>query len=166
MKKIVRALLIILIQVLCELYLNLGAYIYLAIFPYLILTLPYKIKTLPAMVISFGLGLLIDLLSNGVMGLNAGALTAMALFRQRFVSILVNVRNLGASDSPSLNLFGHFKFFVFSLLSASVFFITYILFDSMGFHPFLFNLLRLMLCVVINTVLWSILSFILQDRGR
>ena len=82
MRKAISIILIIVIQLLIDNYLNLGLYLYVAIFPFLILTLPYRYKTIPTMLLSFLLGLSIDFLSNGVLGLNAGALTAMAFVRQ------------------------------------------------------------------------------------
>lgn len=165
MRKAISIILIIVIQLLIDNYLNLGLYLYVAIFPFLILTLPYRYKTIPTMLLSFLLGLSIDFLSNGVLGLNAGALTAMAFVRQGLLQTLVNEQSMGKYDSPAIKGLGFVRFFFYILLSYLIFIFFYILFDNMGFSPFGFNLLKLTFSTLVNGVIMIIICGITERRG-
>ena len=73
-------LLIICQVVMCN-YTDLGPYIMLTMLPAMVLCIPTGISTAVCMVIAFASGLTVDWLSEGLLGLNAAALTAVALVR-------------------------------------------------------------------------------------
>lgn len=162
MRKAIIVIFIVIIQLILNSYINLGLYIYLVIFPFIILTLPYRVKTIPAMLLSFLLGLAIDFLSNGVLGLNAGALTAMALCRQSFLQMLINEQSMGKYDTPSIKEIGFLKFSTYIILSFIIFFVSYIFLDNMGFSPFGFNLLKLLVSTLVNSFLMIIICIVTQ----
>lgn len=162
MRKAIIVIFIVIIQLILNSYINLGLYIYLVIFPFIILTLPYRVKTIPAMLLSFLLGLAIDFLSNGVLGLNAGALTAMALCRQSFLQMLINEQSMGKYDTPSIKEIGFLKFSTYIILSFIIFFVSYIFIDNMGFSPFGFNLLKLLVSTLVNSFLMIIICIVTQ----
>jgi hypothetical protein len=162
MRKALIVIFIVIIQLILNSYINLGLYIYLVIFPFIILTLPYRVKTIPAMLLSFILGLAIDFLSNGVLGLNAGALTAMALCRQSFLQMLINEQSMGKYDTPSIKEIGFLKFSTYIILSFIIFFVSYIFLDNMGFSPFGFNLLKLLVSTLVNSFLMIIICIVTQ----
>lgn len=163
-KKILYCILLIAIQLLLDNYLDLGIYIYLFIVPYFILFLPYRYKTIPTMFLAFFAGLAIDFLSNGVLGLNAGALTTMALFRQSFMQLVVNEQSMDKYETPTLKDMGILRYSLFVLLSYLVFFITFSLLDNFGSGMVLISILKTIISSISNTVLIVIISFIIQER--
>lgn len=116
------------------------------------------------MVMAFFLGLLLDVLSNGVIGLNAGALTAMAFLRQSFLQILINEQSMGKYESPGVKGMGFPRYSKYVFLSYLTFFIFYILFDNFGSGLLLFSFLKIVISCLVNTVLIIILSYIIQER--
>lgn len=164
LKTIIYVIILTAIQILMDNYLDLGVYVYLFIIPYFILLLPYKYKTISTMLIAFLLGLFVDFLSNGVLGLNAAALTAMALTRQSFLKLVVNEQSMGKYDTPAIKDIGFIGYAIFITLSYLVFFIFYVLFDSLGSGHILLSLLKILISTIANTVLIIILSYIIQQR--
>ncbi|MBQ5401675.1 MAG: hypothetical protein IIU16_02040, partial [Bacteroidales bacterium] len=79
LRQIIIYAVVILLQVIINNYVNLGPMIYICLIPLLIIYLPLDQKPYLSLIIAFGLGLIIDILSDGVLGLNAGAATLIAL---------------------------------------------------------------------------------------
>ena len=76
-------------QILVSEYVNIWAVLYIAVFPQFIILLPPTINRSAYMLIAFVLGLSIDILADGVMGLNAAALTAMAYSRGPILKLII-----------------------------------------------------------------------------
>ena len=71
-------LLILGVQLLICNYLHITAYLTLSLLPCAILLLPTKVGTTASMLIAFASGLTVDVLAEGVVGLNALALVPVA----------------------------------------------------------------------------------------
>ena len=149
-RNIITFLLIIIIQLIIDNYVDLGVYVYIAIFPYLILTLPFKYKGSSIMFVAFGVGLLIDILGNGVLGLNAGALTAMALCRRPFFKLVINEQSFNKQDIPSLATFGANKYAIFLTMNYAVFITVFVILEGMMSYPLLNTLLKVAISTSIN----------------
>ena len=66
-------------QMLLSNYFHLTQYILLSILPVMVLCIPLNVSTSASMVIAFVTGLLVDLLSEGLLGLNALAVVFTSL---------------------------------------------------------------------------------------
>ena len=82
--------LVFLLQVILTDYLHLGPFVYLCLIPFLILHIPFSRRPQVVLLAAFGMGLALDLLSDGVAGLNAAAAVAAAASRQLLYRTLVN----------------------------------------------------------------------------
>lgn len=155
---------IFVIQILASNYLNINVYIYLFIIPYIILSLPFRYKTISVMIISFLAGIVIDFTCDNIIGLNAAALTAMAFTRHFLLSRLVNEKNVDKNDYPSITVMGVAPYLAYILFSLTFFFLVYIPLETFSFRPFLFQFLRCITGISINTILILILSVSIKFR--
>ncbi len=163
-RDILTFVLIIIIQLLLDNYVDLGIYVYIAIFPYIILLLPFKYKGVSILFSAFAFGLLIDLLGNGVLGLNAGALTTMALCRRPFLKLVINEQSFNKLDTPSLPLLGASKYAIFLFLSYALFNIAFVILEGMMSYPFINTLLKVLISTLVNVGVIFLMSLLTQNK--
>lgn len=163
---IITGLLMIVVQAAIDNFLNTGMYIDIALFLFIPLLAPYRINTIVAMVTAFLLGLCVDAFGNGIPGMTAGALAAMALFRKSIISLTISEELLEKENAPSIGVLGMRRFLLYAVPQMFIFFIVYILMDCAGFTPFWHNLLRLCISVAINTVIMALLFISSRDRRK
>lgn len=92
-----------------------------------ILLLPFETPTWLLFVLSFLLGIIIDLF-NDTLGLHAAACTVLALMRVFFINITVQKDNYDSDPEPTLGIMGFRWFFFYTVLLTLI------------HHFFLFNL--------------------------
>ena len=81
-------LLLVAVQMLICNYLNLSPYLSLSILPVLILCVPLRLPTFWTMLLAFATGSAVDLLSEGLLGLNALALVPVAFVRKEVIRLI------------------------------------------------------------------------------
>lgn len=156
----------IICQILLSEYVNIWPLVYIAIFPQFIILLPPSMNRTLYMLTAFALGLCIDLLSDGIMGLNAAALTAMAYVRPLVLKFTLPKGNLDNYENvpliprtveiPTLVLI--------TVLLLTVFFTVYILMDSAASFTLGYTLLKLLACITANTLVSILLNLALLDK--
>ena len=82
LRSILFFILVFLLQLAISNYLNLGPWITISLIPFLIVQIPLQRSPHVVMLAAFGLGLLLDWLSAGVLGLNAFAAVMSAAPRR------------------------------------------------------------------------------------
>ena len=93
-------LLLVAVQMLICNYLNLSPYLTLSILPVLVLCLPLRLPTFWTMLLAFVTAGAVDLLSEGLLGLNALALVPVAFVRKEIIRLIFG-DELSSSRSPS-----------------------------------------------------------------
>ena len=126
-------ILVFLLQLIVSNYVHLGPYVFICFIPLLTVLMPLNWRPASVMLAAFGLGLLLDLLSDGVPGLNAGAAVFCAALRKPFYRILVNSDRQDKTIRISRKSIGNTKYF--SLLAACIlaFSLAFVLLDSLDF---------------------------------
>ncbi|OQX80118.1 MAG: hypothetical protein B6D64_03775 [Bacteroidetes bacterium 4484_276] len=114
-KNIIRFILLVGFQVLILNHLNLGGYIYPAIYVYFILLLPFETAGWLLLTASFALGLSVDFFSN-TLGLNAAASVFMAFCRPGALKLLKSKRGYEPGIQPGIRDLGFSWFFFYSLI--------------------------------------------------
>ena len=76
------------VQMLICNYFHLSAYLMLSILPVMVLCLPLRVGTTGAMIIAFATGLVVDLLAEGMLGLNTLALVPVAYARKGIIRLV------------------------------------------------------------------------------
>ena len=135
--------LLLLAQLLLSNYFHITPYITLTLLPVMVLCLPIRINTIGAMLIACLSGLTIDILSEGVLGLNALALIPVAYLRRSLVNLIVGPELFARKEDFSVGRYGFGKVAVALLLSLLLFLVIYIWADGAGTRPLWFNGLRL-----------------------
>ena len=128
-------------QLLLSNYFHVTPYIFLTLLPVMVLCIP--IRTIGAMLIAGLSGLVIDFLSEGVLGLNALALIPVAYARNGIIGLIFGPELFARKEDFSIGRCGFGKVAVALFLSLLIFLVIYIWADGAGTRPLWFNGLRL-----------------------
>ena len=153
-------------QILVSEWVNIWAVLYIAVFPQFIILLPPTINRSAYMLIAFILGLSIDILSDGVMGLNAAALTAMAYSRGPILKLVIPKASFeNYENNPIIpRTVEPYKLVLLSVMMLAVFFTVYVLFDSAASFSFWYTVLKIALCVAVNSIITFVCNIVLMDK--
>lgn len=143
-------------------YLNFSACITVSLLPVLLLCFPTKFSTLTAMLTAFATGLAIDLLAEGVIGLNVFALIPVAAMRRGLCDWIFGQEIRLLDEDISIRKFGAMKMTFAISIAYAIFLIFYIAADGGLARPFLFNLMRFG-CSFVPGVLISLLTAHILD---
>jgi|LAHU01.1.fsa_nt_gb hypothetical protein len=149
--------------IICD-YIYTGPYIHLTLLPLIILSIPTEIGYPKLALISFAVGFLIDLVSDGILGLNSAAAVMTATFVKPISFITINRERSDKLERPTLSDVGFFRYFRYSSYLILVFLVTYILFDCAGFRPASFILMRIALSYVANILMILFVSITLLNK--
>ncbi len=166
LKYITLGVMMIFCQILVSEYVNIWAVLYIAIFPQFIIVLPPTMNKSVYMLIAFALGLSIDICADGVLGLNAAALTAMAYSRSTILKLTVPKASFESYENIPIipRTVEVSKLALLNVLMLFVFFTVYVLLDSAATFSFGYTLLKILLCVVANSIITFICNIILLDK--
>jgi len=138
------ALLLIIQMVICN-YFHLSPYLMLSILPVMVLCIPIRVSTTAALFIAFGTGFLVDLLSEGLLGINTLALVPVAFARKGIIQLVFGEEVFARNEDFSIKKSGLGKVSIALIIAQALFLLVYILADGAGTRPFSFNLLRFVL---------------------
>jgi len=156
-KKILYALVIIVVQCILDNYVDLSIYLRIVLVPYLILILPYGYRTISAMILAFFIGLAVDIFTTGVLGINAGALTAVAFIRQKMLHAIMDERNMERHDSPDLKVMGVGKGLFYIGVPYLLFFIISVLLDNFSIRPLAITIPKILAGTIVSGVISMLL---------
>lgn len=165
-KYIVVGVLLIIAQGALDNYVNLSTYVDISLPLFIILMLPYRMGTVPAMLTAFATGLVVDVLGNGILGMTSAALTATALCR-RGILLLTTAHETSVKEGrPSMESIGIRRFILYSIPLTLIYIIVLILIDNSGFKPVGTCVLRMSLSLVTDTALMTALYAVISDNRR
>ena len=130
------------IQVLLTNYFNVSPYVMPSILPVMVLCIPTRIGTPWAMVIAFATGLLVDIMADGLLGINAFSLVPVALVRLSVCRFVFGEELISRQDNFSVRKYGIGKVLFAIAIVHSIFLILYLWADGAGTRTFAFNALR------------------------
>ncbi len=145
------ALLIVLLQSVLDNYLDFHHSIYILLTPIVVAMMPTHLRGIPMLLSAFFLGLVTDLLGNGILGLNASALTAMVLIRYPLIQRFTHENAMEKYPFPCIQSMGKGYFTIYLLLLYLVFMSLYILWESAGMVPVPWMIGRILVGTLINT---------------
>lgn len=134
-------LLLILQLVICN-YLYISPLLVLTLLPAIIFCLPATLPTVWAMLIAFAAGAFVDLLGDGLIGLNALAAVPVALVRRMLLASIFGSDTVERGESISIYKNGFFRIAGALGIVISLFLAIYLFADNAGTRSFWFNLLR------------------------
>lgn len=157
--------LLLLVQIIIDNYLNISVYLNIAILPFIILMLPYKMNTGWTMIIAFILGLIADFAGNGILGMCAASLTLASLCRKWILNISVSKDILNSEVYASPDTLRLPNFILYATIFYAIYLLSYILLDNAGFSSFGKISLRFIISLVIN-ILLAILLFVTTKKRK
>ena len=128
--------------VICN-YLFLGPLVTLTLLSVAVLFIPLKHKSAAAMLLAFLMGLLVDWLSDGVLGLNAAALVPVAFARDFLIRLFVGEDTVVRMDPVTVNKPGWFRMIAMISVAILLFLLVYVPLDSAGERSLGFNAARI-----------------------
>jgi hypothetical protein len=153
-------------QLLLSTYANFTPYVMVTLLPVMVLCMPIRMHTILAMVIAFASGLSVDLLSEGLLGLNALALVPVAFARNAIIRLIFGRELFAREEDFSIHRNGFGKVLVALVLSVALFLAIYIWADGAGTRPLLFNAIRFGASLVASTLLSLLVVNLLAPDSR
>ena len=161
----VRYILLFLAQAALWNYCNFSQYLVVAFLPAMILCLPVERGVIRSMVTAFLLGLALDFLVTGQLGLTSLALVPVALLRRPIVRLVFGSELFARGEDLSFQRQGWQKIVLSVLLATAVFLLIFVWVDSAGTRPLWFNVLKFVLSLVAGTVLGVLVAGLLLDQS-
>ena len=158
--------LLLICQVLLCNYFQFTPFAMLALLPAMILCVPLTTGTIGCMFLAFGSGMAVDMLAEGIIGLNTSALVPVAILRKPLIRMLFGEDLIIRKDSFSIRKYGMAKVSAAIMAALIVFLTIYIFLDGAGTREFTFNLLRFGASVLANYPLALIITDILTPDDR
>ena len=159
-------LLILVAQLLLSTYANFSPYVLVTLLPVMVLCIPIRVGTILTMIIAFASGLSIDLLSEGLLGLNALALVPVAFARNSIIRLIFGGELFAREEDFSVNRSGLGKVVMAILLSTALFVAVYVWANGAGTRPLLFNAIRFAASLVVSTGLSLLVVNLLAPDSR
>lgn len=171
LKYIILGIVAFISQILISEYVNIWPMLYIAAFPLLLIVVPPNMNTAVYMITAFGVGLGIDALSDGILGLNAAACVAMAYLRKPLLNLILSKSSFDSIESVSSKEIGSKKFTFFCFFMYAIFILVYTVLDNFWSAPIIFTLLRILLNIAINVIFAVVIEatliskFMIKYRG-
>lgn len=158
---------LIVAQLVISNYFNLSPYIMLTILPVMVLCLPTKIDTVVSMFIAFATGLVIDLFSEGVIGINILALIPVAFCRKTIIRFIFGEEMISRNDTFSIKRNGLGKVVSAVVIPQSLFLLIYLIADGAAIRTFFFFMGRFFASLAAGTVVSvAIVNFTINDDRK
>lgn len=135
-------LVLLVVQIIICNYLGLSYYVMLNILPLAIILLPIGCSTAAAMLIAFVSALAVDLLCDGVPGLEALALVPVAFARTGIITLVFGSEVFARRENISVSKHGTGKMALAITLAQALFLAVYITADGAATRPLWFNVLK------------------------
>lgn len=157
-------LLLLLVQMCITNFFRISPYLMLSILPAMILLIPIRRGTVPALLIAFFTGLAVDFLAEGLPGLNTVALLPVAFFRLNIIRLVFGEEVFARKEDISVPRQGIWKMSVAILMAQALFLIIYIWIDGAGTRPLWFNSIRFAVSLVGGFILSLFVANILAPE--
>lgn len=156
--------LVFLLQLIVSDYLHLGPWISICLIPFLILHISLSRSPHAVMLIAFALGLGLDVLSDGVPGLNAFAAVTAAAPRKLFYRFFVNSDRQDKTEVPLLKEIGFVKYLKYLVSVTAVYTAAYTLLDCVSFRPVQFIFVKFAASTLVSTLVSLLLAAAVQNN--
>lgn len=160
------AILLVMQICICNFF-RLSQYVVLSILPVMILLIPIRKSTIFTLAAAFLSGLAVDLLADGLLGLNILALVPVAFARKEIIRLAFGEEVFARNEDISLQRQGVWKTSVAIFMAQSLFLAIYIWADSAGTRPMWFCLARFGASLISGYLLSLIIANLLdKDDSR
>lgn len=127
------------------------------VYIYVILKLPVDMTRSGTIIVSFLLGLVVDIFSN-TFGMHAAACSFIGFVRTPLLDRFVDVKDLPEQSIPSYSLFGYAKFIRYALVLVVLHHVTLFVIEAFTFFQPLFMVMRMTLSILLSFLLILIIE--------
>ena len=162
MKKDLHYILLCIVMLLLQTVINNHVYtnplVFICFIPLLIIQMPLLLRPYVALPAAFTIGLLADILSGGVIGLNAGAAVLATTFRRPLFYLCFSKGTILRDTMPAVKEVGFYNYSLYAFLVILIYFLFYVFFDGFSAAQWKVMAIRLGANSLINLVLIMIIS--------
>ena len=163
---LVSVLILVFAQALICNFLHISNFLTLSILPVLVLCLPTRYSTTHALVAAFLIGLAVDFMAEGVMGLNVFALVPVGLARRKICNAIFGEELVARMDDFSVKKYGVAKVALALAAVQAIFLIFYIWADGGRSWPASTNVFRFLISFLAGMAVSLPLANMLTREGR
>lgn len=160
-----RFALLMLLQLLVLNHVYLGGYVMPMLYVLFILMLPTDTRRIPMLLIAFGTGLLMDVMSN-MLGFHALACTVVAMLRILFVDRILTRNEPVVIATPSIYSVTPQYFISYLMLLLAVFYLVFYTMELFGFRGFGGVLLATVCSTLVTTLLAVLYQFVFLKKDN
>ena len=163
LKFIIRFILLVLFQVFILNNVDLFGFLNPFLYITFILTLPFKIKHTPLIILSFLIGYLVDLLSGNIMGVHTASALLVGFLRPSIIKLVSSSEfDYDTKYAPNFRNMGSKWFFTYAGLLVFVFNFSYFFLEHFSFSTFI----KTIFISIANTMFTLLVIFIYQFLGH
>ena len=159
-------MLLVFAQMIISNYFNFSMFVTLSILPAIVICIPVSVSTLVCMTIGFATGLAVDVMADGVIGLNALALVPVALFRRMFIRIFLGEDIINRNEDFTFRKNGIAKVSLVMFCSIVLFFGIYVIADCAGMRPAWFCTVKIAASTLVSYIVSLLAVSILTSKDR
>jgi len=164
-KNIIRFFVLLLLQVLVFSNINVNGYIYPAFYVYFILLLPFEIAGWLLLILSFLMGLGVDVFTNSL-GINAAASVFTAFLRPGLIRMLKSKKEYEPGISPGIKDLGFRWFFFYALILISLHHSALFFIEAFSFKDILQTGNRIIASSTATLILVLLLQFLFYKQDK
>jgi len=142
----------VLLQVLVMNNIHLFGIVTPIIYLYVILILPVDLSRSSVILVSFLLGLIIDVFSN-TFGMHAAACSFIGFIRSPLLERFVDMRELQEGSVPSYKAFGYIKFMRYTLIIVAIHHVSLFIIEAFSFFQPGTMIVRMLSSILLSTLL-------------
>ncbi len=157
-------LFILVIQAIFSQFIYLSPYVLILLSPCIILRAPLKFNSLVLMIIAFFLGIIGDIMTNTLIGINSFSLIIIAALRNPILKLTYPLQKWTLRDSPSLSTMGVSRYSLYVVLCYILFTTSFSLLDTMFTGGAGYNILRILVSTGINSLIVISFGYIQYKR--
>ncbi|GEM_PF-5315303 len=159
------AIVLILFQILLNGILALVPYINIIILPIILIIIPSNVKSVMCMLYAFAAGICVDYLSDGVIGLNAAAMVAVAFAREFIFKLVLGRGQFNEHMTYNMRIKTG-QYLIINLFVYSLWFAIYQYLDDVMSYRISVQLIRFLINVVVNSALAVALEIIIDKEMK
>lgn len=150
--------LLFLLQVIISDCLNLGPFVYICLIPVILLNIPMSTRIWVLLPEAFAIGLLLDMFSGGVLGLNSAAAVLLALCRRPVYKYIARRDRQDKTEIPDASNIGSDKYLMYLTASTALYLLAYTVIDGAGINPLWLITFKFLASTVINVLIFLLIN--------
>ena len=165
-KQILIFLAYLILQTILSRLTDFGPILFIAIYPLFIMTTNSGLSHNRLLLLSFIMGICVDLFTGQIVGLNSASILIMSLFQPRILRMIATHRVDMSNFKPGIDTLGFYRFTAYMLVLLAIYHISFSLIESFGFSFFIYNLPRMCISYAVNSVLMIVIEYGINSTVR